>query len=225
MQGRPECARAVPRRRRRDGAFPTSESAFTGRELFLYPPGPACDGEPPPIRGDGRPTMAGNAVESGRTVTSKVTAILMAFADGTEWSLSELARMTNIPLTTTHRLVTELVAAQLLERSPEGYRVGPALGRLCATGTQAARPSPSSRPPSSTISPPSPAALSAWACCATCGWPTSRRPAAAPPPPSRRARSSRSTRARWARSCSPSLPPRSPARWSPRGCPASPRAP
>ena len=29
--------------------------------------------------------MAGNAVESGRTVTSKVTAILMAFAGGTGW--------------------------------------------------------------------------------------------------------------------------------------------
>ena len=79
--------------------------------------------------------MAGNAVEAGRTVTSKVTAILMAFADGTGWSLSELARLTHIPLTTTHRLVTELVAAQLLERSPEGYRVGPALGRLCVTGS------------------------------------------------------------------------------------------
>ena len=77
--------------------------------------------------------MAGNAVESGRTVTSKVTAILMAFADGTGWSLSELARITNIPLTTTHRLVTKIVAAQLLERSRDGYRVGPALGRLRAT--------------------------------------------------------------------------------------------
>jgi DNA-binding IclR family transcriptional regulator len=76
--------------------------------------------------------MAGNAVESGRTVTSKVTAILMAFADGTDWSLSELARLTQIPLTTTHRLVTELAAAQLLERAPGGgYRVGPAVGRLC----------------------------------------------------------------------------------------------
>ena len=75
--------------------------------------------------------MAGNAVESGRTVTSKVTAILMAFADGTDWSLSELARLTRIPLTTTHRLVTELAAAQLLERAPGGgYRVGPAVGRL-----------------------------------------------------------------------------------------------
>lgn len=75
--------------------------------------------------------MAGNAVESGRTVTSKVTAILMAFADGTDWSLSELARLTQIPLTTTHRLVTELAAAQLLERAPGGgYRVGPAVGRL-----------------------------------------------------------------------------------------------
>ena len=75
--------------------------------------------------------MAGNSVESGRTVTSKVTAILMAFADGTDWSLSELARLTQIPLTTTHRLVTELTAAQLLERAPGGgYRVGPAVGRL-----------------------------------------------------------------------------------------------
>ena len=81
--------------------------------------------------------MAGNAVESGRTVTSKVTAILMAFAGGTDWSLSELARLTGIPLTTTHRLVTELVAAQLLERAPEGYRVGPALGRLRAPGAPA----------------------------------------------------------------------------------------
>jgi DNA-binding IclR family transcriptional regulator len=79
--------------------------------------------------------MAGNAVESGRTVTSKVTSILMVFADGSEWSLSELARITHIPLTTTHRLVTELTAAQLLERSSDGYRTGPALGRLCATGT------------------------------------------------------------------------------------------
>jgi DNA-binding IclR family transcriptional regulator len=82
--------------------------------------------------------MAGNAVESGRTVTSKVTAILMAFTGGTGWSLTELARLTNIPLTTTHRLVTELTAAQLLERAPDGgYRVGPAMGRLCG-GAQGA---------------------------------------------------------------------------------------
>jgi IclR family acetate operon transcriptional repressor len=75
--------------------------------------------------------MAGNAVEAGRTVTSKVTAILMAFGDGGEWTLSELARITHIPLTTTHRLVSELTATQLLERAPHGgYRVGPAIGRL-----------------------------------------------------------------------------------------------
>jgi DNA-binding IclR family transcriptional regulator len=75
--------------------------------------------------------MAGNAVEAGRSVTSKVTAILMAFADGSHWTLSELARLTHIPLTTTHRLATELTAAQLLERAPDGgYRIGPAVGRL-----------------------------------------------------------------------------------------------
>ena len=82
--------------------------------------------------------MAGNAVEAGRSVTSKVTAILMAFADGGEWTLSELARLTQIPLTTTHRLVNELTATQLLERAPDGgYRVGPAIGRLHRDAGQA----------------------------------------------------------------------------------------
>ena len=91
--------------------------------------------------------MAGNAVEAGRTVTSKVTAILMAFAGGTGWSLSELARLTGIPLTTTHRLVTELTAAQLLERSPEGgYCIGPALGGLCR-GEDAGVPTLAQRAP------------------------------------------------------------------------------
>jgi DNA-binding IclR family transcriptional regulator len=84
--------------------------------------------------------MAGNTVEPGRTVTSKVTAILMAFAGGSDWSLSELARLTAIPMTTTHRLVTELAAARMLERSPDGtYRIGPALGQLCSS---AGGPSP-----------------------------------------------------------------------------------
>jgi DNA-binding IclR family transcriptional regulator len=84
--------------------------------------------------------MAGNAVEAGRSVTSKVTAILMAFGDGGEWTLSELARLTQIPLTTTHRLVNELTASRLLERAPHGgYRVGPAIGRL---HRDAGRPEP-----------------------------------------------------------------------------------
>ena len=84
--------------------------------------------------------MAGNAVEAGRTVTSKVTAILMAFGDADEWTLSELARITHIPLTTTHRLISELTATQLLERAPHGsYRVGPAIRRL---HRDAGRPEP-----------------------------------------------------------------------------------
>ena len=68
--------------------------------------------------------MAGNAVESGRTVTSKVTAILMAFADGTGWSLSELARITNIPLTTTHRLVTDSSRPSSWSARPTGTASG-----------------------------------------------------------------------------------------------------
>jgi DNA-binding IclR family transcriptional regulator len=86
--------------------------------------------------------MAGKAVEPGRTVTSKVTAILMAFTSGSDWSLSELARLTGIPLTTTHRLVSELTAARMLERAPGArYRVGPALGQLqSAAGAAPAAP-------------------------------------------------------------------------------------
>jgi hypothetical protein len=52
--------------------------------------------------------MAGNAIEPGRSVTSKVAAILLTFGDGAEHSLTEIARLTCLPVSTTHRLVTEL---------------------------------------------------------------------------------------------------------------------
>jgi DNA-binding IclR family transcriptional regulator len=69
--------------------------------------------------------MAGNATESGRTVTSKVTAILMAFARGSTHSLTELAKLTGLPVSTTHRLANELAARRLLERTEDGaYRIG-----------------------------------------------------------------------------------------------------
>ena len=164
--------------------------------------------------------MAGNAVESGRTVTSKVTSILMVFADGSEWSLSELARITRIPLTTTHRLVTELTAAQLLERSSDGVpdRPGPrpSLRDRSTGGPTVAQLAPAVLDDLAAVT-GRPARLGVLrdmrvAYVEKSGW--------APPTSFGAGHSSRSTRARWARSCSRSLPPRSPARWSPRACPA-----
>ena len=69
--------------------------------------------------------MAGNSIEPGRSVTSKVVAILLTFNDGNEHSLTEIARLTCLPVSTTHRLVTELAGWGVLERTDESrFRVG-----------------------------------------------------------------------------------------------------
>jgi DNA-binding IclR family transcriptional regulator len=69
--------------------------------------------------------MAGGAIESGRSVASRVAAILMAFGSGGTHSLTELAALSGLPISTTHRLVGELVSRRVLERTEAGsYRVG-----------------------------------------------------------------------------------------------------
>jgi DNA-binding IclR family transcriptional regulator len=69
--------------------------------------------------------MAGGAIESGRSVASRVSAILMAFRSGGTHSLTELAALAGLPISTTHRLVGELVSRRVLERTEGGgYRVG-----------------------------------------------------------------------------------------------------
>jgi DNA-binding IclR family transcriptional regulator len=69
--------------------------------------------------------MAGGAIESGRSVASRVAAILMAFRSGGTHSLTELAGLAGLPISTTHRLVGELVSRRVLERTEAGgYRVG-----------------------------------------------------------------------------------------------------
>src|SRR4051812_16150470 len=76
--------------------------------------------------------VAGGATERGRSVVSRVTAILMAFRSGGTHSLTELAGLAELPVSTTHRLVGELVSRRVLERTDAGsYRVGlppPVLG-------------------------------------------------------------------------------------------------
>src|SRR5947209_18072903 len=69
--------------------------------------------------------MAGNSADSGRSVTSKVIAILLTFTTGKVYSLTEVARLTCLPISTAHRLATELAAWGMLERTDDGqYRAG-----------------------------------------------------------------------------------------------------
>ena len=69
--------------------------------------------------------MAGNSIDAGRSVTSKLTAILMVFADDGVHTLTEIAGSAHLPTSTAHRLASELVAWRLLERTEERhYRIG-----------------------------------------------------------------------------------------------------
>jgi len=83
--------------------------------------------------------MAGKAKEqAGRSVTSKVVALLEAFDPAAvELSLNDLARRAGLPLSTAYRLATELVEWGGLERGDSGgYRIGL---RLWEIGSLASR--------------------------------------------------------------------------------------
>jgi len=69
--------------------------------------------------------VAGNSADTGRSVTSKVIAILLTFTNGSSYSLTEIARLSGLPISTAHRLSTELAAWGILERTDDAqYRVG-----------------------------------------------------------------------------------------------------
>ena len=69
--------------------------------------------------------MAGNSTEPGQSVTSRVSAILLTFTDCDERSLTEIARLAGLPVSTAHRLAVELASRNLLERDDNGhYHVG-----------------------------------------------------------------------------------------------------
>jgi DNA-binding IclR family transcriptional regulator len=77
--------------------------------------------------------MAGGSTQwRGRSVISKVVALLDAFTPAApELTLGELARRTGLPVSTTYRLVSELVAWGGLERLPRGgYRIGVRMGEI-----------------------------------------------------------------------------------------------
>jgi DNA-binding IclR family transcriptional regulator len=82
--------------------------------------------------------MAGNSADSGRSVTSKVIAILLTFTGGQVYSLTEIARLTGLPISTAHRLASELAAWGILERTDEGhYRTGDQLKMIGGQGNLA----------------------------------------------------------------------------------------
>jgi hypothetical protein len=69
--------------------------------------------------------MAGNSTHPGRSVTSKLSAILLVLCDGGEHTLTEIACSTNLPTSTAHRLILQMLAWRLIERSEDrSYRMG-----------------------------------------------------------------------------------------------------
>src|SRR4051795_6971470 len=66
-----------------------------------------------------------------RSVASRITAILSTSLTGESHSITEIAHMTGLPVSTTHRISADLAAWQLLQRAADGrYGVGSILQRL-----------------------------------------------------------------------------------------------
>jgi DNA-binding IclR family transcriptional regulator len=76
--------------------------------------------------------MAGNTNQVGVSVTSRVLAVLGTFdVRHPSLSLTEIARRAGIPITTVHRLLSELEKWRAVERGPDGrYRIGLRLWEL-----------------------------------------------------------------------------------------------
>jgi IclR family acetate operon transcriptional repressor len=76
--------------------------------------------------------MAGNSSQPGRSVVSKFSAILMTFRQGGSHSLSEIASLSGLPISTTHRMVNDLADWLVLEKDCDDrtYRPGLALQSL-----------------------------------------------------------------------------------------------
>ena len=68
-----------------------------------------------------------------RTVVGKVAAILHTFTNGAAHTFTEIVAATDLPLSTAHRMIAQLTASGILERTPQGdYRVGESLRSIGA---------------------------------------------------------------------------------------------
>jgi hypothetical protein len=80
--------------------------------------------------------MAGNSKDDGRSVADKIIAIMNTFADAEERSNVQIARLAGLPVSTTHRLVGQLVSGGMLERTAHAnYRVGRNFRAIARNGT------------------------------------------------------------------------------------------
>jgi DNA-binding IclR family transcriptional regulator len=69
----------------------------------------------------------------GRSVTSKLAAMLRTFSAGSVHSLSDIARSANLPVSTAHRLATELAEWGFLERTDDRrYRIGTLMSHIAS---------------------------------------------------------------------------------------------
>jgi DNA-binding IclR family transcriptional regulator len=60
-----------------------------------------------------------------RTVVGKTATILLTFMNGAAHTFTEIVAATGLPLSTAHRLIAQLTASAMLERTADGdYRVG-----------------------------------------------------------------------------------------------------
>ena len=72
-----------------------------------------------------------SGVDSGRSVAGRISAILLTFLQGETHSLTEVAVMTELPVSTTHRILTDLQSLGILERTADRrFRPGSPLRRL-----------------------------------------------------------------------------------------------
>jgi DNA-binding IclR family transcriptional regulator len=87
---------------------------------------------------EGGLAMGGNARDLGRTSSSRLLALLGAFADGAPtMSLTELARASDLPVPTAHRLLGELCEWGAVERMPDGrYQIGLRLWQIGSLAPQ-----------------------------------------------------------------------------------------
>jgi DNA-binding IclR family transcriptional regulator len=70
-----------------------------------------------------------------RSAVSRITAILSTFLTGGSHSVTEMARLTGLPVSTTHRIAVDLASWRLLHRSADGrYRIGLILKQLGGDG-------------------------------------------------------------------------------------------
>ncbi|WP_058970204.1 IclR family transcriptional regulator [Type-D symbiont of Plautia stali] len=78
--------------------------------------------------------MVADNEANGSQVIARAATILRALETRPSGvSMSELAKLTALPRTTVHRLVTSLIAQQLLLQDNDGVKLGPALARLAAS--------------------------------------------------------------------------------------------